>query len=182
MPGHLDFAKIGAALSAFRLRDRLRVNCEVAVDIRIEGTTVVVTFSRRNLQALLHRLDHFDDHNYTLLKHVGDWTVRVHVESDERHYTQRPVNCAADLVVEAQIDHKVRLFPRLPSTHWLFDGKTQCPVCHRVFTPGDEVAMWIMARPEHVQTKEAAVVHWLCVPEDARDNGSVPLPKEIQSS
>jgi hypothetical protein len=154
----------------------------VAVDIRIEGTTVVVTFSRRNLQALLHRLDHFDDHNYTLLKHVGDWMVRVHVESDERHYTQRPVNCAPDLVVEAQIDNKVRLFPRLPSTHWLFDGKTQCPVCHRVFTSGDEVAMWIMARPEQVQTKEAAVVHWLCVPEDARDNGSVPLPKEIQSS
>ena len=138
------------------------------MDIRIEGTTVVVTFSRRNLEALLHRLDHFNDHNYTLLKHVGDWMVRVQVESDERHYTQRPVHRTPDVDVETPIDDKVRKFPALPSTHWLFDGKTQCPVCQQVFTPGDEVAMWITARPEQRKTKEAAVVHWLCVPEADR--------------
>jgi hypothetical protein len=153
------------------------------VDIHIEGTTVVVTFSRRNLQALLHRLDYFNDHNYTLFKHVGDWTVRVHVESDERHYTQRPISGTPDPLVEAQIDKRVRKFPALPSTHWLFDGKTQCPLCQRVFRVGDEVAMWIMARPEQLKTKEAALVHWQCVPEDVRDdNSSVQLTKESQSS
>ena len=147
------------------------------MDIRIEGKTVVVTFSRRNLTALLHRLDHFSDQNYTLLKHVGDWTVRVNVESDERHYTQRPVNRFPDLPIDVQGDDKARKFPALPSTHWLFNGETQCPVCHRTFNAGDELAMWIMARPDRV-TKEAAVVHWQCVPEDVRDSSSVELTKE----
>ena len=148
------------------------------MDIRIEGTTIVVTFSRRNLQAILHRLDYYNDQNYTLFKHIGGWTVRVQAESDERHYTQRPVNLAPDPVVEAQIDTKVRRFPPLPSTHWLFDGKTQCPQCQQVFKPGDEVAMWITSRPERVDTKEAAVVHWRCVPNDARDNDRVQLKEE----
>lgn len=150
------------------------------MDIRIEGTTIVVTFSRRNLQDLLHRLDYFNDQNYTLFKHVGDWTVRVHAESDQRHYTQRPVSQRPDPLAEAPLDNKARKFPPLPSTHWLFDSQTQCPLCQRVFKPGDEVAMWIMARPEHVNTKQAAVVHWRCVPEDARlDDGSLALKDEL---
>ena len=153
------------------------------MDIRIEGTTVVVTFSRRNLYDLLHRLDHFKDHNYTLFKQVGNWTVRVHAESDERHYTQRPVGRDADPLVEAPIGKKVRKFPALTSTHWLFDNETQCPVCRRVFKPGDEVAMWTTARGEDVRTKQAAVVHWQCVPEDARvESGSAEVKDETPSS
>jgi hypothetical protein len=145
------------------------------VDIRIEGTTIVVTFSRRNLQALLHRLDYFKDNNYTLFKHVGKWTVRVHAESDERHYTQRPLNRAPDPMVESSLESKVRKFPPLEPGHWLFDGKTQCPVCHQIFKPGDEVAMSMLARADRPNTNEAAIMHWQCVPPEARDSGAVQL-------
>ena len=150
------------------------------MDIRIEGTTIVVTFSRRNLQDLLHRLDYYNDQNYTLFKHVGEWTVRVHAESDQRHYTQRPVSQHRDPLADAPIENKVRKFPPLPSTHWLFDNQTQCPICQRVFKPGDEVAMWIMKRPENAKTKQAAVVHWACVPEEARvEDNSLELKDEL---
>ena len=52
---------------------------------------IIITLSRRNLLALLTKLEHPDSHKGIFMEHAhGDATLWVFAEDDDTHYADRP--------------------------------------------------------------------------------------------